>query len=263
MLLGNDKKEYQPLLDAGLAQVIGFEPVQDECDKLNAAMQGRNMRFLPYFIGDGSSQQFRLNRASMTSSLYESNKPLMQLFSNLYELAETVERFEVQTTKLDEIGEIDFPIDFIKIDIQGAELQAFEGARRILKDVMVIQTEVEWVALYEDQPLFAEVEQCLRKQGFVLHRMLGFGTRPFKPFSGNVGRQALWSDVVFVKDFTRLDRLSDEQLLNYALIMHMVYSSHDLAHLILQHYGNRLDKPDLANSYLAHLSPVTSLPDRS
>ncbi len=127
MLIEGQNKEYQPLLDAQIARVIGFEPVQEECDKLNEKMQGKNIRFLPYFIGDGTAQTFCLNNASMTSSLYEANRELLDLFQNLGELAVTMNREEVQTTKLDDISKIDIPIDYLNIDIQGAELQAFQG----------------------------------------------------------------------------------------------------------------------------------------
>lgn len=251
MLLDNDRKEYQPLLDAGIASVIGFEPVEAECEKLNRKLQGQGIRFLPYFIGDGRRQVFHLNRASMTSSLYESNPSLMALFDNLWELSETLEETEVNTTRLDDLNDIDGPIDFIKMDIQGAELQALRGGEQLLTQTSVIHTEVEWVAMYKDQPLFAEVEQYLRHQGFVLHRILGFGSRPFKPFRGNRGPQQLWSDVVFVKDFTRLAELTDRQLIGYAAVMHDVYKSHDLVHLILQEYATRVTNGRMGEAYLA------------
>ena len=247
MLIEGQKKEYQPLLDAGAATVIGFEPVQEECNKLNEALQGQNIRFLPYFIGDGSSQTFCLNNASMTSSLFEANRELLDLFQNLGELTQTVKREEVQTTKLDDVPEIDIPIDYIKIDIQGAELQAFEGGSQLLGNTTVIHTEVEWVPLYEGQPLFAEVDTYLRKQGFLLHQILGAGTRAFKPFmfnnNPNIGLQQLWSDVVFAKDFTKLEILSDRQLCVYAILMHTIYNAFDIAALVLAALGSRSGNP--------------------
>lgn len=43
---------YQRLLDTGAAALTGFEPVAEECEKLNRrAAPGQ--RFLPYAIGDG------------------------------------------------------------------------------------------------------------------------------------------------------------------------------------------------------------------
>ena len=180
----------------------------------------------------------------MTSSLYEANDILISLFRNISEL--TIDRKEVQTTRLDDVSEIDFPIDYIKIDIQGAELQAFEGGNNILNNTTVIQTEVEWLPLYKNQPLFSEVELCLRRQGFLLHRILGFSTRPFSPFifnnNPNIGPQQLWSDAVFVKDFTNLNKLSDRQLCAYAILMHEIYKSIDLTAHVLSRIGERVGR---------------------
>jgi len=252
MLISGDKKEYQALVDAGIAKVIGFEPVEVEREKLNKELEGKNMSFLPYFIGDGTKQTFCLNNSSMTSSLYEANLELLSLFSGLAEICVTVSRDEVQTTCLDDIPEIDFPIDFIKIDIQGAELQAFEHGTKLLSNTTVIQTEVEWVPLYENQPLFSEVELNLREQQFLVHKIMGFGSRAFKPAvlnnNPNFGIQHLWSDVIFVKDFTKLANLTDRQLSVYVIIMYEVYKAVDLAGLVLTELGNRTGNP-LGQSY--------------
>ena len=43
--------EYAPILAKAPCRVVGFEPVQAECDKLNAAGHATRV-FLPYFIGD-------------------------------------------------------------------------------------------------------------------------------------------------------------------------------------------------------------------
>ena len=232
-MLTEDRKVYAPLLDANVARVVGFEPVAQECAKLNRELHGTSTTYLPYFVGDGTEQTFRLSNATMTSSLYEPNAELLGLFVKLLELTTTVKREQVRTTRLDDIPEIDFPADFVKIDIQGAELQAFSHGERVLRDVTVIQTEVEWVAMYHQQPLFAEVGQELRRQGFVVHRILTFGSRRFKPFLINNdpdnGYQHLWSDVVFVRDFCRLDVLSERQLLSYAILVSELYYAPDLA----------------------------------
>ena len=57
-------------------------------------------------------------------------------------------------------------IDVIWIDIQGAELMAFQGMRDLLKTVKVFHTEVEFFPLYIGQPLFPEVDAFLKSQGF-------------------------------------------------------------------------------------------------
>jgi hypothetical protein len=60
------------------------------------------------------------------------------------------------------------PPAFMKIDVQGMEEEIFQGAPVALSDSLVgIRTEVSFVRLYEDQPLFAEIDQALRPYGFM------------------------------------------------------------------------------------------------
>lgn len=123
--------------------MLGFEPAAAECERLNREITGAGLRWLPYFVGDGRRQVFRENNWPMTSSLYEAEVELLRLYQNLLELTTTAARTEVQTTRLDDIAKIDFPVDCVKIDIQGAELQAFAHGRRGLSATTVIQTEVK------------------------------------------------------------------------------------------------------------------------
>ncbi len=259
MLVGQERKEYAALIEAGIARVVGFEPIADECKRLDREFTDKKLRFLPYFIGDGTKQTFFQNNYNMTSSLYEPNTGLLNLFNNLAELTTPIKREVVQTTRLDDVQEINFPVDYVKIDIQGAELQAFQGGRRVLMDTVVIQTEVEWVEMYCGQPLFAEIELELRSQGFIMHKIINFGTRAFKPIVINnnteSGLQHLWSDVVFVRDFTRLGRLSERQLLTYLIIMFEIYKAIDMTVLVIDELGKRIGK-SLRESYFGWLMNV-------
>lgn len=60
------------------------------------------------------------------------------------------------------IGEI----DYIHMDIQGAELVALKGAREYLKKIKSIWLEVENTPLYKNQPLKKDIEAFMLAQGF-------------------------------------------------------------------------------------------------
>lgn len=250
-----ERPPYQSLVDAGRARIIGFEPNPMECEKLNKEY-GKPHLFFPYFIGDGQPATFHETNWVLTGSLYEPNTPLLEKFQNLAELVTPVATHAVTTARIDDIQEID-DVDFIKIDIQGAELPVFKNARRILSNTLLIQTEVEFVELYRDQPMFADVDIFLRSNGFQFHAFNGFGSRAFKPliFHGNINagvRQALWSDALYVRDWMRLDSLDEIKLRKYAILAHDVLQSWDLAHLVLMALDRRTGAA-LAEKYLKRL----------
>jgi FkbM family methyltransferase len=57
-------------------------------------------------------------------------------------------------------------VDFLHVDVQGAELMVLEGAKSILPTVQMIWIEVEQKQLYTGQPLLDDVERFMRAQGF-------------------------------------------------------------------------------------------------
>lgn len=245
---------YSNLLEPGKFRLVGFEPVQAECDKLNARA-GPGRKFLPYFVGDGSERNFHHNSFTMTSSLYETNHRLVDRFQSLGELMQTQRIERVKTRRLDDIPELT-RADFLSIDVQGAELDSFRNGRRLLRNTLVIETEVSFVHMYKDQPLFGEVDAELRGQGFFFHMFNGIAGRPFKPLqSGKQDgslRQMLWSNAVYVRDPLGFSQLAADDLLRIALIMHQQYASCDLAAQALQQYKAKTGD-DLWTSYLTTL----------
>lgn len=57
-------------------------------------------------------------------------------------------------------------VDIIKLDIQGAELQALRGATKILKSAKMVLAEVSFVPLYKDSPLYGEVDAFMAQAGY-------------------------------------------------------------------------------------------------
>ncbi|MEY3813109.1 MAG: 2-O-methyltransferase NoeI, partial [Verrucomicrobiota bacterium] len=247
---------YDPLVKAGVAGVLGFECVQAECDRLNA-MARESRAYLPYAIGDGTTRAFHECNFPMTSSLLEPNSGLLDRFQNLENLTQVVKKHTFATKRLDDIPEIT-GADFLKLDVQGAELDVLNGGDRVLADALVVHTEVEFVEMYKGQPLFAEVDQRLRRSGFVFHKFAGIAGRTFKPLivNNDVNQclsQMLWADAVYVKDFMALDRLPAEKLLRMAVILHLVYGSFDLAMQALLAYDRQCSS-GLAPAYLHRLT---------
>lgn len=247
---------HAPLLKAGIATVLGFECVQAECDRLNAKKRGTHS-YLPHALGDGRERVFHECNFPMTSSLYEPNTALLAKFQNLENLTQVVKKGTLQTRRLDDLPEA-AGADFLKLDVQGAEVDVMNGAENILADAVVVHTEVEFVPMYKDQPLFAEVDQRLRKSGYVFHKFAGIAGRTFQPLVVNndvnqMLSQMLWADAVYVKDFMALDRLPAGKLLAMAVILHMIYGSFDLVLQVLQAYDAKMGT-SLGETYFQKLT---------
>jgi len=58
-------------------------------------------------------------------------------------------------------------IDFIHMDVQGAELMVLEGAEDFINCINMIWLEVEAVELYKGQPLKNDVENFMHANGFI------------------------------------------------------------------------------------------------
>ncbi len=259
MFEGGDN--FDKLVQQGHAQVIGFELQKEECEKLNARALAEAPRadrvkrqYFPYFIGDGSRRKFYFTNSGYTSSLYEPDQELLRHFENLAEVCQVTRVEEVQTTRLDDIPELG-EVGFLKIDVQGAELDVIRGASKTLQHVTVVQTEVEYIPLYKNQPLFSDVDIALREQGFWLHGMTSNFGACLKPFSAKTYRpytQVLWCGYVYVKNFMRLQQLSPRQRLAMAVILHEVYLSYDLVAFILGVH-DQIAKTRYKDFYLAKM----------
>ena len=79
------------------------------------------------------------------------------------------DEIEIDTLTLDNFCEQQkiFGIDFIHMDVQGAELLVLQGARETLSNVKAIWLEVENISLYQNQPLENEIGTFLIYNNFV------------------------------------------------------------------------------------------------
>jgi FkbM family methyltransferase len=247
---------YAPLLRAGNAELVGFEPNRDAWIKLNDN-KGPNTTYLPYAIGDGNEHTLYVCAAPDMTSLFEPNPDVLGLFHGFPLWGSVVATEQIRTLRLDDIPET-AGVTFLEMDIQGAELMALRHAENRLREALVLHLEVEFLPLYKDQPLFSDVERFVRERGFVLHRFSTVVSRAIRPVLVNNNimsglSQIVWADAVFVRDFTRLALLSNQQLLSMAAILHDCYRSVDVAHHLLAEHDRRSENT-LAQNYLKALT---------
>ena len=234
---------YDPLVAQRLANVVGFEPDPRQHARL-AALKTTGLTYIQAFIGIGRPGTLHRCRYNGCSSLYKPDPDVIDLFTNIGAAEPggnfyVQEEIPVETIRLDDAPGLP-RCDFLKVDVQGGELDVIVGAPRVLAETVVAQLEVEFVPLYKDQPLFAEVDQEMRNAGFLLHKLIDVNGRAFRPFmfSDDPNRtfgQLLWADAVYIRDFraSRQHTWSRDDLLKGALILHELYGSIDLAALLL------------------------------
>ena len=168
----------------------------------------------------------------MTSRI-EPNIELLEFFRGFPEWGTFIERIPLSTVRLDEVKEIQ-NIDLLKIDIQGCEREVLRNGMDRLKDCLVIHTEIEFLPIYKNPPLFSEVEQFLRSKGFLFHKKDSLVRRTVKALQVNNNlftgfSPVFWADAYFVKDFTKFDLMSPEKLQKLALILCDIYKPFYLA----------------------------------
>jgi FkbM family methyltransferase len=231
--------------------IYGFEADADECKRMNQNLKERKIshqeKHIPIALSNiqGKSQLY-VTKEKMCSSLYEPNHSYVSRFrSSLPEFLTLDYVSEIETTTLDSFcaSELVDSIDFLQVDVQGAELNIFQGAQQIIKNsTLAIQTEVEFAPIYKNQPLFADVDNHLRQQGFFLQELkelvwmskksfpgLGYNKSSLPPelkagvpqhFSG----QLLWSDAFYFQDLlSQPSPVSPEKLLKQACIADILY----------------------------------------
>jgi len=247
---------YKSLLNAKLAHVTGFEPNPDALEQL-ILQKGPNETYLPDAVFDGCKQELKMCAAQGMTSLLEPNKELLSYFHGFPDWGQVRERVTIPTVRLDDVKAIK-NFDYLKIDIQGGELEVFRNGVKKLKDCLVIHTEVEFLPMYEGQPLFSEVELFLRDIGFIFHRFTSLVSKTVTPMivENDIYRglsQTFWADAIFIKDFTKFDNLNSLKLKKIALILHDVYGSMDIALCALMSMDKK-SKSNIAEDYIRAIS---------
>jgi FkbM family methyltransferase len=240
---------YKVMLEKGLCDLTGFEPQEAGLAKLNA-LKGPRERYLPFAVGDGTRGTLNVCHAPGMTSLLKPDPDALAMLNLFATHGYVVENVDVETRRLDDIDEIQ-SFDLLKIDVQGSELSIFRNGLNKLRSAVAIQTEVSFVTLYQNQPPFGEIDLELRRQGFIPHCFVQMRNRGIAPIVLNGSprvtlNQLVEADIVYVRDFSKSDCLSNEQLQHLALIAHYCYASYDLAafclHVLAKREGSDLDE---------------------
>lgn len=155
-------------------EIVSFEPIKASFEQLKAKAD-KDPKWHYYNAGLGvKKEELTINIAGnfASSSLLGMHKNHTDLApQTAYQATETIQIKRLDEVITPEIAK-QYQSIYLKIDVQGYELNVLDGAVAILPYINVIQAEISFVPLYEQGPLYNEVISKLDELGFELFTIL-------------------------------------------------------------------------------------------
>jgi FkbM family methyltransferase len=211
---------------------LGFEPDKRSRETiLNKKLDFKKYEVLPWALSDAEKTvPLHLCRKPTTSSLYEPNIQFLGRFPD-------AKRFDIMdTTDLDcvTLDSLNLTkIDFLKIDIQGAENDVLKGASHSLNSILGLELEVEFLEIYTGQALFGDVCKELSEKGFEFIDFVDLVRWERKVHNGS--GQCIFGDALFLKSPETLmqKELDIDAWSSYVTIL-VIYRRYDLIEVVLE-----------------------------
>jgi len=244
-LLGQDSLLFVDLGAAGgieprwekissMLRYVGFEPDSRARENLP------NIKFASYELLSGvvgekkAIQKLYLTNDEGKSSNYHPNETFLNRFQNPGRFT-VIKEIDLEANSIDAM--ILEPMDFIKLDIQGSELNALKGAANSLSSVLGIEAEVEFAELYDKQPLFGSLSEFLKKHDFEFIDFVNLRRWERNSFNG-LG-QLVFGDGLFLKspEWVIEQKFSGPEIRKYLCILYL-YNRFDLIEKIFDEQPN-------------------------
>ena len=245
---------YDNLRRLGACEVWSFEPLPEAVSTLQEACEP-NEHVLPYAIGTGEADELKVCASQPLSSLYEPDAHTLDYLGRWHKAMRVVDRLPLKTHRLDDLDDIPQP-DLLKIDVQGSELDVFRNGRAKLSGAVSVISEVAFVPLYRNQPLFHEQANELAQQGFDLFKFLSLKYKALgSPLMQGIQwrkhqNQLIDDDALFTRRLYDSEHWSNEALTHLAILADSVFECFDLALKCLQMLEKRTSlNADLLQRY--------------
>ncbi len=151
-------------------KVVAFEP--DSRSIVPATKTNEFISISAILSKERRDLRFYVTKGLGKSSLYRPNDAFLSQFvdSDRFSVIKEIIFPAEKVLTLDHAFELNHVqgADFIKLDTQGSELDILEGGKKILSSTFGAQIEVEFAPLYENQPLFHDVDSFMNNHGFQL-----------------------------------------------------------------------------------------------
>ena len=225
---------------------ILFEPDSRVFNELKKNSD-KNLIVINSALSDSNKEiEFHLCKKQEVSSVYPPN------FNFLNKFADS-ERFNVQkiihlnadtlNNQLKKEG-VD-EVDFIKIDTQGYELSILKGCSSYLENVVGLEVEVKFEPTYIGQPLFSEVDNYVKENGFILVDLKKYyWKRKNNKNTGNSKGQIIFGDALYFKSPEQIlssSNISQEKIIR-TIYVYLSYGYVDLSQVLLNNSKDELEE---------------------
>ncbi|MDN3584403.1 FkbM family methyltransferase [Mucilaginibacter flavus] len=177
---GEDSIRYSNLFPN--SNIFAFEPLPKNLQKIQhniVKYQKDNITIVPlglsdncgistFYVSSGTPEGQENNEnwdfGNKSSSLLPPDKHI-----DVVKFIEFKQRIDVETITLDAFCQnkgINL-VDFVHMDVQGAELMVLNGARNSISKMKAIWLEVSKITLYKGQPLINDIERFMSENNFV------------------------------------------------------------------------------------------------
>ncbi len=219
---------------------IGVEPDERSSRLLKNKHNCKSYRIINSVIWSKKKEvSFNLCRKPQVSSVFKPNQEFLNRFPE-------ADRFEIINNKsfksstLDiELGELQ--VNFVKLDIQGAELFALMGMQKHLSSCLGLEIEVEFSSIYKQQPLFGEVHNYLKEFGFEFIDFTNLCR--WERNAHNSYGQCIFGDGLWMRSPEDIAKNYSNKFLEYILICSL-YGRYDLVSKIIE-----IRKPKLSKNF--------------
>lgn len=202
----------------------GFDPQLSECQRLQAQESNPRVRYVASFVGLPDSHPLVVQRRNEDQKIIQHFNPWNRLSTaEAHQIAAKLTQqsqpiYENLVAPVIRIGVDDFveqeklsPVDFIKIDVDGTDLDVVISCESIVKtrQVLGFAVEVNWTGSYlSSDNTFHNIDRQMRKMGFSL---VSLSTRTYSrrdlpaPFQYEIlaqthGGQPIQGDVIYLRD---------------------------------------------------------------
>lgn len=172
-----------------------FEPFPNAFSELEKNIKISNLKAsinniaLSNFKGNTDFHINKLHETNSLSKAIKTNSQIDDLTTNENIISVGIDTLDnyIEEKKISEIN-------ILKIDVQGNTFEVLEGAIRLLskQKIDVIQCEVEFIPIYENQKLFHHVASFLEEFGYILYSMYNMHY--------DINSRLSWADAVFINE---------------------------------------------------------------